>query len=337
MTEHAIRPQPHGWLVLDKPRGLGSTQAVAAVKRVLRRAGYGRVKIGHGGTLDPLAEGVLPIALGEATKLAGRMLDARKTYAFTIAFGEETDTLDLEGQVIATSGHRPPLGAVAAVLAHFTGKIEQVPPAFSALKIEGKRAYDLARAGEEVELPARTVTVHSLALLREDDEAGSAGLYSAFATTAGRPDPFDPAAPLELADSVTLVAEVSKGTYIRSLARDIAHALGTVGHVTYLRRTQAGPFGESRAISLDILEEIGNGARLEDHLLPLEAGLDGIPALTLDPESAQAARQGRVLSGMLEPDGLYLATAGQVPVALMELSGGTAKVVRGFNLSDTAE
>jgi tRNA pseudouridine55 synthase len=337
MTEAPTLPHPHGWLVLDKPRGLGSTQAVAAVKRVLRRAGHGKVKLGHGGTLDPLAEGVLPIALGEATKLAGRMLDARKTYVFTIAFGEETDTLDLEGEVVATSDHRPPLAAVAAICEHFTGEIEQVPPAYSALKVDGKRAYDLARAGEEVELDSRLVTIHSLSLLREDDEVRDAGLYSAFATTAGRPDPFDPAAPLELADSVTLVADVSKGTYVRALARDIAHALGTVGHVTYLRRTRAGPFGESRAISLDILEEIGNGARLEDHLLPLEAGLDGIPALTLDPESAQAARQGRVLSGMLEPDGLYLATAGQVPVALMELSGGTAKVVRGFNLPDTAE
>jgi tRNA pseudouridine55 synthase len=136
---------------------------------------------------------------------------------------------------------------------------------------------------------------------------------------------------------VTLVAHVSKGTYIRALARDIAHALGTVGHVTYLRRTRAGPFTESHAISLDNLEEIGNGARLEDHLLPLEAGLDGIPALTLDPESAQAARQGRVLSGMPHPDGLVLAMAGDIPVALMELSGGTAKVVRGFNLTGTAE
>jgi tRNA pseudouridine55 synthase len=327
-------PQPHGWLVLDKPRGLGSTQAVAAVKRVLRKAGYGKVKIGHGGTLDPLAEGVLPIALGEATKLAGRMLDASKTYAFTIAFGEETDTLDMEGLVVATCERRPPLAALAAICEHFTGEIEQVPPAYSALKVDGRRAYDLARAGEEVELASRRVTIHSL----EPAHGGNLPeLESAFATTAGRPDGFDPAPPLELAESVTLVAEVSKGTYIRSLARDIAHALGTVGHVTYLRRTKAGPFTETPAISLDILEEIGNGAPLEDHLLPLEAGLDGIPALTLDPESAQAARQGRVLSGMPHPDGLVLAMAGTVPVALMELSGGTAKVVRGFNLTDTAE
>ena len=325
---------PHGWLILDKPRGLGSTQAVAAVKRVLREAGYGKVKIGHGGTLDPLAEGVLPIALGEATKLAGRMLDASKTYAFTIAFGEETDTLDMEGEVIATSDRRPPLAAAAAILEHFTGEIEQVPPAYSALKVAGKRAYDLARAGEAVELEPRRVTIHSLVLQHGGTRPP---LESAFADTVTGFAPIVPEAPLELADSVTLIANVSKGTYIRSLARDIAHALGTVGHVTYLRRTQAGPFSETHAISLDKLEEIGNGARLEDHLLPLEAGLDGIPALTLDPERAQAARQGRVISGMLEPDGLYLATAGKVPVALMELSGGTAKVVRGFNLTDTAE
>ena len=334
MNQEGSLPHPHGWLILDKPRGLGSTQAVAAVKRVLRKAGYGKVKIGHGGTLDPLAEGVLPIALGEATKLAGRMLDASKTYAFTVRFGEETATLDLEGEVVATSDRRPPLAAVAAICAHFTGEIEQVPPAYSALKVDGRRAYDLARAGEEVELASRKVTIHALEPLVDTAQPP---LESSFATTAGRPDPFDPAAPLELSDSVTLVADVSKGTYIRSLARDIARALGTVGHVTYLRRTRAGPFTETHAISLDILEEIGNGARLEDHLLPLEAGLDGIPALTLDPDSAQAARQGRVLSGMPHPDGLYLATAGDVPVALMELSDGTAKVVRGFNLTDTAE
>jgi tRNA pseudouridine55 synthase len=322
---------PHGWLILDKPRGLGSTQAVACGQARAAHGGYGKVKIGHGGTLDPLAEGVLPIALGEATKLAGRMLDATKTYAFTIQFGEETDTLDGEGAVIATSTRFPPLAAVAAILPHFTGPIEQVPPAYSALKVEGRRAYDRARAGEAVELPSRKVTVHSLAL---EGVGAQPELESSFA---GRPDLLLPAAPVERADSVTLVAEVSKGTYVRSLARDIARALGTVGHVTYLRRTRAGPFTETHAISLDFLNEIGNGARLEDHLLPLEAGLDGIPALTLDPESAQAARQGRVLSGMLEPDGLYLATADNVPVALIDLKGGTAKVVRGFNLPDTAE
>ena len=324
----------HGWIVLDKPRGLGSTQAVAAVKRNLREAGFPRAKIGHGGTLDPLAEGVLPIALGEATKLAGRMLDSDKTYAFTIEFGRETDTLDAEGEVVAKSERRPPLAAVVAILEHFTGEIDQIPPAYSALKVDGKRAYNRARAGETVELPTRKVIIHSLDLDRGFD---TEPLRSGFATTAGRPDPLDPSPPLELADTVTLVASVSKGTYIRSLARDIAHALGTVGHVTFLRRIKAGPFTESQAISLDKLNDIGKGARLEDILLPLEAGLDGIPALTLDPESAQAVRQGRVVSGLPQPDGLFLAKAGNVPVALMEVSEGTAKVVRGFNLTDTAE
>ena len=328
--------QLHGWLILDKPRGLGSTQAVGAVKRNLREGGYAKTKVGHGGTLDPLAEGVLPIALGEATKLAGRMLDASKVYEFTVQFGEETDTLDTEGEVIARSDHRPPIAAVEAILPHFTGEIEQIPPSYSAVKIDGRRAYDRARAGEDVAMQARRVTVHDLHVFREREEKGER-LESAFATDAGRLGPFDPTVPLELADSITLVAHVSKGTYIRSLARDIARALGTVGHVTYLRRIKAGPFMQDQAISLDTLNEIGKGARLEDHLLPLEAGLDGIPAHQLDPESAQAVRQGRVLSGMPHPDGLLLAKAGTVPVALMEVTAGTAKVVRGFNIPDTAE
>lgn len=149
-----------GWIILDKPLGLGSTQGVAAVKRVLRQSGYGKVKVGHGGTLDPLATGVLPIAIGEATKLAGRMLDATKTYAFTVRFGRQTDTLDLEGKVIATSEVQPAPGAVAAVVAErFTGPIEQVPPAYSAILIDGRRAYDRARDGEEVEMKSRQVTI----------------------------------------------------------------------------------------------------------------------------------------------------------------------------------
>ena len=162
----------HGWIILDKPVGLGSTQAVGAVKRALREAGEPKTKVGHGGTLDPLASGVLPIALGEATKLAGRMLDATKAYDFTIRFGEETDTLDLEGKVIATSDVRPTRAEIEAILPRFTGPISQVPPAFSALKVEGKRAYDLARAGEEVELEARNVTVHELKLLPASEAGG---------------------------------------------------------------------------------------------------------------------------------------------------------------------
>jgi tRNA pseudouridine55 synthase len=320
-----------GWLILDKPRGMGSTQGVSAVKRVLRQNGYAKTKVGHGGTLDPLAEGVLPIALGEATKLAGRMLDASKIYAFTVKFGEETSTLDTEGEVVAASDVRPALADVEAVLARFTGPIEQVPPAYSALKVGGQRAYDLARAGEVVELASRNVTIHSLTIRHPG---------------AGRdPEPqallVDPMGPGlrrgDEVDQITLTAHVSKGTYIRSLARDIAYALGTCGHVTYLRRTKAGPFLQEQAISLDLLEETAKGRGLEHLLLPLEAGLDDIPALHLDQTSAQAVRQGRVLSDMPQSSGLYLAKLGSVPVALMEISDGTATVVRGFNLPDVAE
>lgn len=299
----------HGWIILDKPVGLGSTQAVAAVKRNLREAGHGKkVKVGHGGTLDPLASGVLPIALGEATKLTGRMLDASKAYAFIVRFGEETDTLDLEGAVIATSAVRPTRAGVEAVLARFTGPIAQVPPAYSALKVDGARAYDLARAGVDVALKAREVTIHDLQL-----------------------EHFD------AADGATLVAHVSKGTYIRSLARDIAQALGSCGTVTMLRRIRAGPFDLSQAISLDKLNDVGKGAPLEHILLPLEAGLDDIPAIDLTPEQARAVRQGRVLTGMPQENGLYCACQGTVPVALVEITDGSVRVSRGFNLSDVAE
>jgi tRNA pseudouridine55 synthase len=333
---------PHGWIVLDKPVGMGSTQAVSAVKRVLRQAGYGKVKTGHGGTLDPLASGVLPIALGEAAKLTGRLLDSDKTYEFTIRFGEETDTLDAEGKVIETSEVCPALGEIEAVLARFTGEIEQVPPAYSALKVDGKRAYDLARAGGEVKLESRRVTVNSLALRHA--ELVSASIEPASRDTApGVMVATD--APWTLKQvqgddelkAASLTAHVSKGTYIRSLARDIARALGTVGYVTHLRRIKAGPFTLEQAISLDKLEEIAKGAPLEPYLLPFEAGLDDIPALDLEPEQAGAVRQGRVLTGMPQQDGLYWARCGKTPVALMELASGNARVVRGFNLHDVDE
>ncbi len=297
----------NGWIILDKPHGLGSTQAVAAVKRNLREAGLGKPRVGHGGTLDPLATGILPIAVGEATKLAGRMLDASKEYAFTVRFGEETDSLDLEGKVIAQSDVRPTRAQIEAVLPRFTGPIEQVPPAYSAIKVDGARAYDLARAGEEVVLKPRAVTIHALEI-----RSAAEG-------------------------EVTLIAHVSKGTYIRSLARDIAHALGTVGHVTMLRRLRAGPFGLSQAISLDKLNDVGKGAPLEHILLPLEAGLVDIPALDLTPEQARAVRQGRVLDGLPHTDGLYWVRSGKVPVALVELSGSVLTVARGFNFPDVAE
>ncbi|MGC6399952.1 tRNA pseudouridine(55) synthase TruB [Sphingomonas sp. FW199] len=296
----------HGWIILDKPLGLGSTQGVSAVKRALRAAGHGKAKVGHGGTLDPLATGVLPIAIGEATKLAGRMLDSDKVYAFTIRFGEQTDTLDAEGAVIAASDKRPTRAEVDAVLPRFTGPIDQVPPAYSALKVDGERAYDRARAGEDVVLASRRVTIHALTL---------------------KPGPGD--GPL---DDATLSAHVSKGTYIRSLARDIALALGTVGHVTMLRRTRAGPFGLNPAISLDNLADAAKGGTLEHHILPLRAGLDDIPAFSLTPDQAGLLRQGRVLVGTAAADGLCFAMLDDVPVALAEAIAGELRVVRGFNL-----
>jgi tRNA pseudouridine55 synthase len=330
----------HGWLVIDKPVGPGSTQIVSAVKRALRESGYSKVKVGHGGTLDPLASGVLPVALGEATKLAGRMLDADKLYDFTIRFGEETDTLDTEGAVVATSPHRPTLAEVAAVLERFTGAIEQVPPAYSALKVEGKRAYDVARAGGMPEMKSRGVTVHELALLpgtgRGTMRSMVEGALHSAARDAGPPPPRPdgrgpPPRPGEELQDVTLRARVSKGTYIRSLARDVAHALGTVGHITMLRRLKAGPFTLEQAISLDKLDDLAKGRSLEQALLPLTAGLDDIPALPVAPDEARALRQGRRIVGIAAKPGLHLATEGSVPVALVELSEGTLRVVRGFN------
>src|SRR6476659_5232734 len=284
----------HGWIILDKPVGLGSTQAVSAVKRILREAGEPKTKVGHGGTLDPLASGVLPIALGEATK----------GYDFTITFGEETDTLDLEGKVVATSDVRPTLEQVEALLPRFTGEIEQVPPAYSALKVEGKAAYARTRAGEQVNLKQRQVTIFDLHLIEAD------------------------------AANVTLSAIVSKGTYIRSLARDIAHGLNSVGHVTMLRRTRAGPFSLEQAISLDFLEEAAKARPLTETVLPLTAALDDIPALPVTPDQAKLLRYGQMLFGIPAKPGLALATSEGTPVALVEALADGLRVVRGFNLQE---
>ncbi|HZG32573.1 MAG TPA: tRNA pseudouridine(55) synthase TruB, partial [Sphingopyxis sp.] len=237
-----------------------------------------------------------------------RMLDASKIYDFTVQFGTETAGLDAEGEVVASSDARPTLAEVVAVLPRFTGPIEQVPPAYSAIKIDGERAYDRARKGEAVAMKARAVAIYALAVR---DEAGREGRL----------------------ESVTLTAHVSKGTYIRSLARDIARAVGSVGHVTMLRRTKAGPFALDRAISLDKLNAFGQGAAQSEVILPLEAGLVDIPALDLSPEAAGAIRQGRVWTGGCTQDGLYWGRdAENRPVALVEALAGTLKVVRGFNL-----
>ncbi|MEA3058316.1 MAG: tRNA pseudouridine55 synthase, partial [Sphingomonadales bacterium] len=254
-----------------------------------------------------------------------RMLDATKAYDFTIRFGEETDTLDAEGQIVATSAVRPAPEQVAAVLPRFTGAIEQVPPAYSALKIGGKAAYARARAGEEVVLKARPVTIHSLSIRHPRESGGPANSQ----------DERDSG--LRGNDEVTLSCTVSKGTYIRSLARDIAHALNTVGHVTMLRRTRAGPFGLEQAISLDFLTEAAKARQLTRVVLPLQAALDDIPALPVTPDQARLLRHGQMLFGIPAPPGLSMASLEGTPVALVEATADGLRVVRGFNLCNEQE
>jgi tRNA pseudouridine55 synthase len=249
-----------------------------------------------------LATGVLPIALGEATKLSGYTLNADKGYDFTIKFGTATSTEDAEGEVIASSDVRPTLAEIEAALPRFRGPISQVPPVYSALKVDGERAYARARAGEVVEMASRQVTIHQL------DIAHSS------------------------VDALGLSVICSKGTYVRSLARDIALALGTVGHVSALKRTKAGPFLLPQAILLDSFGEICARGDPSAALLPITAGLDDIPALAVTPDQALALRQGRRFSGFPDHPGPMLAECGDQPIALVTISGGEVQVLRGLNL-----
>jgi len=290
-----------GWVVLDKPEGLGSTPAVGRVRRL-----FGAQKAGHGGTLDPLASGVLPIALGEATKTVPFVMDGRKEYRFTLRFGEARSTEDREGEVTATSEVRPEEAAIAAALPAFQGEIEQMPPVFSALKVDGRRAYDLARAGEAVELKPRKVLIERLEFL-------------------GRPD----------RDHADFVVGCGKGTYIRSLGRDLAVALGTVGHLSMLRRTVAGPFREAAAISLPKLEALGHIPALFGALAPVATALDDIPALAVTEAQADRLRQGQpvLLTRDAPPSGaLVRAELGDRLVALVRSDGVALQPVRVFNL-----
>ena len=290
-----------GWVILDKPLGLGSTPAVSRVRRL-----FGAQKAGHGGTLDPLATGVLPIALGEATKTVPFVMDGSKEYRFTLRFGEARSTEDAEGEVTATSAVRPTDKAIREMLGRFTGPITQTPPAFSALKVDGKRAYDLARDGETVELEPRQVQIERLEMT-------------------GRLD----------ADHADFVVGCGKGTYIRSLGRDLAVALGTVGHLSSLRRTAVGPFREEAAISLPKLEALGHIPPLFGALLPVATALDDIPALAVTPAQADLLRQGQPvhLPGDAPPaDVLLRAEAGSKLVALVRSDGASIKPVRVFNL-----
>ena len=248
-----------GWICLDKPWDFGSTDAVSRVRRL-----FNAQKGGHAGTLDPLATGVLPIALGEATKTVPFMMEAQKVYRFSIAWGRTTSTLDREGRTTAESEVRPDPDAVAAALTRFVGEIEQVPPAFSAIKVDGERAYDLAREGIEVALDARTVIIHD-------------------ASVTAAPDP----------DQVEITIRCGKGTYVRSLVRDLAGALGACGHVSALRRLQVGPFRAEDSIALELLEDLVHRGARQEALLPVETALDDIPELAVTDEDAFRLKQGR--------------------------------------------
>ena len=298
-----------GWICLDKPYDLTSTHAVSRVRRA-----FNAQKAGHAGTLDPLATGILPIALGEATKTVPFLVDADKAYRFTIAWGETTATYDREGAVIATSDVRPTVAQVEAVLPRFVGEITQVPPAYSAIKVDGERAYDLARAGETVVLAARIVTVHS-------------------ARVAEAPD----------ADHVTLEIACGKGTYVRAICRDLAEMLGACAHVSELRRTRVGRFTEQSAVTLEFLEDLGHKARQSELLLPVETALDDIPELAVTAEDAFRLKQGRpivlvprqveAVKARLKPGSHTVsAMAGGSIVALCEMRAGRLEPSRVFHL-----
>jgi tRNA pseudouridine55 synthase len=298
-----------GWIHLDKPYDLGSTAAVTRVRRL-----FDAQKAGHAGTLDPLATGVLPIALGEATKTVPFLVDADKAYRFTIAWGRTTATYDREGATLAESDARPSPAEVEAVLPRFVGEIDQTPPAFSAIRVDGERAYDLARAGEAVELAPRKVVVHSAAVVEA-------------------PDP----------DHVTLEIACGKGTYVRAIVRDLAEALGACGHVSALRRTRVGPFTDADSAPLEFLEDLGHKARQSEALLPVETALDDIPALAVTDEDAFRLKQGRsivlvprqveAVKARLKPGSRTVsAMSGDVVVALCEMRAGRLEPSRVFNL-----
>jgi tRNA pseudouridine55 synthase len=296
----------HGWLVLDKPRGLTSTQAVTKVRHL-----FGAAKAGHAGTLDPLATGVLPIAFGEATKTVPFAVDGSKTYRFTVRFGASTDTDDAEGNIIATSAVRPTRGEIEAVLPRFTGEISQVPPRYSALKVAGARAYDLAREERDFELAPRQAFIASLRLIDMQD-----------------------------AETCLLEAECGKGTYVRALARDLGEALGSLAHVAELRRTRVGAFSEKDAIPLAKLEELGHIAAGRDALLgvlrPIETALDDIPALAISGQDAARLKRGQpvLIRGRDAPilKGPVYATSRGTLVAVGEISQGELRPTRVFNL-----
>ena len=301
----------HGWVALDKPLNMTSTEAVSRVRRL-----FNAQKAGHAGTLDPLATGLLPIALGEATKTVPFVVDARKAYAFTVHWGVATDSCDREGAVMARSDVRPDEAAIRAALPDFIGEITQVPPVFSAIRIDGARAYDLARAGEAVDIPARQVLVHDLTLV----QAGP--------------------------DQAQFVMTCGKGTYVRALGRDLAERLGTVGHISALRRTRTGAFTEKESLTLEKLEDLGHKGALHTALLAVETALDDIPALALTREEVSRLRQGRSIVVLPKPmldlqqrlvgrgdDPVVLATYRGQAAALVTVRAGQLCPVRVFQMN----
>ncbi len=303
-----LKRDVHGWIVLDKPVGMTSTHAVAVIKRL-----FTAKRVGHAGTLDPLASGCLPIALGEATKTVPFVVDGRKAYLFTVRWGEERDTDDAEGRIASTSDSRPDRAAIEALLPRFVGTIEQVPPRFSAIKIDGERAYDLAREGEVIEIAPRAVTIHRLELLDMPD-----------------------------ADHAVFAAECGKGTYVRAIARDLGRTLGVLGHVCALRRSRVSPFAENNMISLEQLESLCHRAaagegNFADMLLPVETALDDIPALAVSPADAARLQRGQAVLMRGRDAAIICGTvqvvAGGQLVAIAEVDRGEIVPKRVFNLN----
>jgi len=304
----------HGWVIVDKPQGVTSNQVVGAVRRI-----FDAQKAGHAGTLDPMATGVLAVALGEATKTMPYAVDSDKTYRFTAHWGEARDTDDAEGRVTATSAVRPTREQIEAMLPRFTGSLTQTPPAYSAIKIQGERAYNLAREGETVELAPRTVEVYEARLVDV-------------------PDP----------DHAVFEILCGKGTYVRAWVRDIALALGTVGHVSQLRRTRVGAFEEKDSCPLAMEGSSMHIPAAFEHLRPIATALDGIPALAVTGPDAVRLRSGnpimiranqfaRIAESQPEGDDLqgltvFLQTSEGEPVALAEFAQGELRPFRVFNL-----
>ncbi len=296
----------HGWLVLDKPLGISSTQALGKVRWLLNAD-----KAGHGGTLDPLASGILPLAFGEATKTVQWAMDGRKTYRFTAKWGAETATDDLEGPVTQSSNHVAAQQSIEAILHEFVGDIQQTPPIYSAIKVDGERAYDLARAGEAVELNSRIVSIESLVIENHQPDT-----------------------------ETTFVVTCGKGTYVRAIARDIGRKLGCFGHVTYLRRLAVGPFTEKDSISLEMLEQLCQSPPSENSLSgllrPIETVLDGIPALAVMEAEAKRLQQGQKVllpeSEKLSEAEAVLVTLDGAPIGIFRLENRVLKTIRVFNL-----